>query len=140
LAPVGYLDFLCLLSNATVVLTDSGGIQEETTALRVPCLTSREATERPLTVGEGSNQIVGQTSETILAAVRDVLTRRCNFGRVPALWDGHAAKRIVEVLLSEKSKVNCRGLQQRAARRLQYAFPICASDRFPTAQLFQMRK
>ena len=102
---MGYLDFLCLLSYATVVLTDSGGIQEETTALGVPCLTLRDATERPVTITEGINQIVGQAPETILAAVRDVLTGRRNFGRVPALWDGDAAKRIVEVLLNEPSRV-----------------------------------
>ena len=105
LAPLGYLDFLCLLSYATVVLTDSGGIQEETTALRVPCLTLREATERPVTVREGTNQIVGHAPETILAAVRDVLAGRHNFGRVPTLWDGRAAKRILEVLLNEESQV-----------------------------------
>lgn len=104
-APMGYLDFLCLLSLATVVLTDSGGIQEETTALGVPCLTLREATERPVTVREGTNQIVGQDPETILAAVRGALTRRHYFGRVPALWNGHAAKRIVDVLLNGESKV-----------------------------------
>jgi UDP-N-acetylglucosamine 2-epimerase (non-hydrolysing) len=102
-APMGYLDFLCLLSYATVVLTDSGGIQEETTALRVPCLTLRKATERPVTVREGTNQIVGQAPGTILAAVGDVLAGRHNLGRLPALWDGHASKRIVDVLLSKKS-------------------------------------
>lgn len=106
LAPLGYLDFLCLLSYATVVLTDSGGVQEETTALRVPCLTLREATERPVTVREGTNQIVGHSPETILAAVRDVLTGRNNFGKEPALWDGHAAERIIEVLLNEESNIN----------------------------------
>jgi len=105
LAPLGYLDFLCLLSHAKLALTDSGGIQEETTALRVPCLTLRENTERPVTVKEGTNQIAGQTPETILAAARDVLAGRRNSGGTPALWDGHAAKRIVEVLLNEESKL-----------------------------------
>jgi UDP-N-acetylglucosamine 2-epimerase (non-hydrolysing) len=105
LRPMLYLDFLWLLSSAAVVLTDSGGIQEETTALRVPCLTLRKATERPVTVREGTNQIVGQSPRTILAAVRDVLSGRFKSGRVPALWDGRAAQRIVKVLLNEESKV-----------------------------------
>jgi UDP-N-acetylglucosamine 2-epimerase (non-hydrolysing) len=104
LAPLGYLDFLCLLSHAKFALTDSGGIQEETTALRVPCLTLRENTERPVTVTEGTNQIAGQAPETIVAAARDVLAGRRNSGGTPALWDGHAAKRIVEVLLKTTSQ------------------------------------
>ncbi len=97
--PVGYLDFLCLLSHARLVLTDSGGIQEETTALGVPCLTLRENTERPVTVSEGTNQIVGQDPARIIAAAREALAGKPKVGRVPRLWDGHAAKRIVEVLL-----------------------------------------
>jgi UDP-N-acetylglucosamine 2-epimerase (non-hydrolysing) len=99
--PIGYLDFLCLLSRARLVLTDSGGIQEETTVLGVPCLTLRENTERPVTVTEGTNQIVGQDPERIVAAAREVLAGKAKTGRVPQLWDGHAAERIVEVLLRE---------------------------------------
>jgi len=99
--PVGYLDFLCLLSKAAMVLTDSGGIQEETTALGVPCLTLRENTERPITISEGTNLLVGTEPEKIVAAAREVLSGKSKAGRVPALWDGHAAERIVEILLRE---------------------------------------
>jgi len=101
IAPVGYLDFLCLLSRARLVLTDSGGIQEETTALGVPCLTLRENTERPITVTEGTNQLVGQNPETILDAARQILRGKTKSGRIPKLWDGHAAERIVTILLRD---------------------------------------
>jgi UDP-N-acetylglucosamine 2-epimerase (non-hydrolysing) len=97
--PVGYLDFLCLLSKATLVLTDSGGIQEETTALGVPCLTLRENTERPITISQGTNQLVGTDPRKILTAAEAVLAGKAKPGRIPPLWDGHAAERIVEVLL-----------------------------------------
>lgn len=99
IAPVGYLDFLCLLSKATLVLTDSGGIQEETTALGVPCLTLRENTERPITISQGTNLLVGTQPGKIVAAAREILAGRSKAGRVPPLWDGHAAERIVEILL-----------------------------------------
>jgi UDP-N-acetylglucosamine 2-epimerase (non-hydrolysing) len=98
LDPVGYLDFLKLMASARVVLTDSGGIQEETTILQVPCLTLRENTERPITVDMGTNRIVGQDPQRILAAYRDVVEGRVTRGRVPPLWDGQAAERIVEVM------------------------------------------
>ena len=97
--PLGYLDFLCLLSNATLVLTDSGGIQEETTALGIPCLTLRENTERPVTISEGTNILVGTNRERIVSAARDVLAGKSKAGRIPPLWDGKAAERVVEVLL-----------------------------------------
>lgn len=97
--PIGYLDFLCLLSNAALVLTDSGGIQEETTALGVPCLTLRENTERPITVSEGTNVLVGTDAAKIVAAAQDILEGKGKAGRVPRLWDGHAAERIVEILM-----------------------------------------
>src|SRR6267142_2768828 len=97
--PLGYLDFLCLLSKATLVLTDSGGIQEETTALGVPCLTLRENTERPVTISEGTNLLVGTDPAKIIAAARDTLAGKGKTGRIPPLWDGQAAKRIVEILL-----------------------------------------
>ncbi len=103
IAPVGYLDFLCLMSRARLVLTDSGGIQEETTVLGVPCLTLRENTERPVTVTQGTNQIVGQDPARIVAAVGEVLRGQPKTGCVPQLWDGHAAARIVEILLRELS-------------------------------------
>jgi UDP-N-acetylglucosamine 2-epimerase (non-hydrolysing) len=97
--PLGYLDFLCLLSNATLALTDSGGIQEETTALGVPCLTLRENTERPVTVSQGTNVLVGTNPSKIVAATELILRGDGKAGRTPPLWDGHAAERIVEILL-----------------------------------------
>jgi UDP-N-acetylglucosamine 2-epimerase (non-hydrolysing) len=97
--PIGYLDFLCLLSKATVVLTDSGGIQEETTALGVPCLTLRENTERPVTISEGTNLLVGTEPCKIVAAAQDIVAGKAKAGRIPPLWDGHAAERIVDILL-----------------------------------------
>jgi UDP-N-acetylglucosamine 2-epimerase (non-hydrolysing) len=98
LEPLGYIDFLALNNSARLVLTDSGGIQEETTALGVPCLTLRENTERPATVECGSNQIVGTEGARILAAARSALNETARSSKVPPLWDGHAAARIVEVL------------------------------------------
>jgi UDP-N-acetylglucosamine 2-epimerase (non-hydrolysing) len=99
--PASYLDFLCLLSKATLVLTDSGGIQEETTALGVPCLTLRENTERPITISEGTNVLVGTDPAKILAAAKESLATGGKSGRTPRLWDGHAAERIVSILLRE---------------------------------------
>ncbi len=95
--PAGYLDFIKLMSAARVVLTDSGGIQEETTILQVPCLTLRENTERPVTVEMGISQLVGADPDRILAAYRG-LGRSSRTARVPPLWDGQAAKRIVGIL------------------------------------------
>ena len=99
ISPLGYLDFLCLLSNATLVLTDSGGIQEETTALGVPCLTLRENTERPVTISEGTNILVGIDPDKIVPAAQEILAGKSKIGRIPPLWDGKAAERIVEILL-----------------------------------------
>jgi UDP-N-acetylglucosamine 2-epimerase (non-hydrolysing) len=96
--PLGYLDFLALNDRARLVLTDSGGIQEETTALGVPCLTLRENTERPATTEYGSNQIVGTDRARIVAAACAALNGTARPSKVPPLWDGQAAKRIVEVL------------------------------------------
>ena len=81
------------------MLTDSGGIQEETTALGIPCLTLRENTERPVTVTRGTNHIVGQDFEKIEAKAREILTGNAKTGERPELWDGHAAERIVQILL-----------------------------------------
>jgi UDP-N-acetylglucosamine 2-epimerase (non-hydrolysing) len=91
--PLGYLDFLRLEAGARVVLTDSGGVQEETTVLGVPCLTLRESTERPCTVTDGTNQLVGRAPGAILAGLERALAMKPG-GRVPALWDGRAAERI----------------------------------------------
>jgi UDP-N-acetylglucosamine 2-epimerase (non-hydrolysing) len=98
LDPLGYLDFLSLSDNARLVLTDSGGIQEETTVLGVPCLTLRENTERPATVEHGSNQVVGVDSGRILSAARSILQGPAPTLRCPPLWDGKAASRIVTIL------------------------------------------
>jgi UDP-N-acetylglucosamine 2-epimerase (non-hydrolysing) len=97
--PLGYLDFLCLMDHARLVLTDSGGVQEETTILGVPCLTLRENTERPVTVVEGSNEVIGSDPERIVQTSLAALEGQGKQGRVPALWDGHAAERIVRVIL-----------------------------------------
>ncbi|MFN2549726.1 MAG: UDP-N-acetyl glucosamine 2-epimerase, partial [Myxococcales bacterium] len=97
--PLGYLDFLALTADARLVMTDSGGIQEETTALGVPCLTLRENTERPITVEVGTNQLVGTDPARVIPAAREVLAGRGKKGRIPELWDGHAAERVAEVLV-----------------------------------------
>jgi len=94
-APLGYLDFLNLMANAKVVLTDSGGIQEETSILGVPCLTLRENTERPVTVTQGTNRIVGNDPGRIVREALAVLDGKSKAGRTPELWDGRAAERIV---------------------------------------------
>ena len=96
--PLGYLDLLRLMSSARVVLTDSGGIQEETTILQVPCLTMRQNAERPITMEMGTNRVVGQDPEKIVAAYREVVTGKAS-GRTPPLWDGRASERIAQVLL-----------------------------------------
>jgi UDP-N-acetylglucosamine 2-epimerase (non-hydrolysing) len=96
--PLGYLEFLNLMANARLVLTDSGGIQEETTILGVPCLTLRENTERPVTVTQGTNTVVGSDPQRIVAEALAILDGKGKTGRVPELWDGRAAERIVSVL------------------------------------------
>jgi UDP-N-acetylglucosamine 2-epimerase (non-hydrolysing) len=96
--PVGYLDFLKLMAHARLLLTDSGGIQEETAILKVPCLTLRDNTERPVTVEVGGNQLVGNDPDRILAAYRRVAEGRAGSGTTPPLWDGRAAGRIVSIL------------------------------------------
>jgi UDP-N-acetylglucosamine 2-epimerase (non-hydrolysing) len=96
--PLSYLRFLHLQSLATFVITDSGGIQEETTALGVPCLTVRENTERPITVTEGTNTLVGLNPDRLREEAHQILGGKGKQGRVPALWDGQAAQRIVGIL------------------------------------------
>ncbi len=94
LPPQGYLEMLGLMSGATLVLTDSGGMQEETTALGVPCLTLRENTERPITIEQGTNTLVGRDRAAIERCVDEILAGRGKRGRVPELWDGRASERI----------------------------------------------
>ncbi len=96
--PLGYLEFLSVMSQACVVLTDSGGIQEETTVLGIPCLTLRENTERPVTITCGTNHLVGMARENILAGFAKVMSHNGATPRIPPLWDGHAAERIVQIL------------------------------------------
>lgn len=98
--PAGYLDFIALQAEARLVLTDSGGVQEETTMLGVPCLTLRENTERPITVTDGSNRVVGTDPDMIVAAAAEALAFDGEYSR-PELWDGAAAERIIDVLLAE---------------------------------------
>ncbi len=98
LDPLGYLDFMKLLHNAKLVLTDSGGIQEETTYLGIPCITMRENTERPITVEVGTNVLVGTDTQRIIAEAEKVLDGKAKNGQIPELWDGHAAERIVKIL------------------------------------------
>lgn len=107
--PLGYLDFVCLMKHAAIVITDSGGIQEETTCLGVPCVTVRENTERPVTVEQGTNVLAGTTKERIRETIRQQRQRKGSTA-TPENWDGHAAKRIVEVLIREytdKSPQRC---------------------------------
>jgi UDP-N-acetylglucosamine 2-epimerase (non-hydrolysing) len=96
--PLPYLDFVCLMAHARCVLTDSGGIQEETTALGVPCLTLRCNTERPVTLTSGTNRLVGTDPERILQGIQDVLAGNWPPGQRPPLWDGRAAVRIGDVI------------------------------------------
>jgi UDP-N-acetylglucosamine 2-epimerase (non-hydrolysing) len=97
--PAGYLDFIALQASARLVLTDSGGVQEETTVLGIPCLTLRDNTERPITLAEGTNQLVGRDPKRIVAAARGVFEAPPP-RRSPALWDGHAGERIAAVLVA----------------------------------------
>lgn len=102
LEPQGYLQFLQLMDNARLIVTDSGGIQEETTYLQVPCLTFRDTTERPITVELGTNILMADLNpDTVMVEVNNILEGRAKTGVVPPLWDGHAAERIREILLAE---------------------------------------
>jgi UDP-N-acetylglucosamine 2-epimerase (non-hydrolysing) len=103
--PAGYLDFLNLMSNSKFVMTDSGGIQEETTVLGIPCLTLREETERPITVTEGWNVVVGLSEKKILDSVGIILKDYCKKGKIPEKWDGKAAERIVKILQKVKNEI-----------------------------------
>lgn len=103
LPPLGYKESLYLWKDAALVLTDSGGLQEETTALGVPCFTIRENTERPITIEEGTNTLVGTKKDGITRAFRDFINGSKKKGRIPNLWDGHAADRIVNIILEKLS-------------------------------------
>ena len=101
--PVSYLDFIALESSAAIVLTDSGGVQEETTVLGVPCLTLRENTERPITVTDGTNRVVGTNPARILDEARRILTSGVEL-RKPALWDGRASRRVADAIVAGVSR------------------------------------
>src|SRR5262249_9497779 len=101
--PLGYLDFLKLMAHARLVLTDSGGIQEETTVLGVPCLTLRTSTERPATISEGTNTLVGLAPDRIVAEGQKALAQPLGQVRRPELWDGKAAARIVNILTRQRT-------------------------------------
>lgn len=97
--PLGYLDFLALTANAKLVLTDSGGLQEETTVLGIPCLTIRANTERPVTVSVGTNIVVGSDQKAIRHNIEEILAGRAKVGTIPDLWDGRASERAARVLM-----------------------------------------
>ena len=98
LPPVGYLDFLAMTSQAKLIVTDSGGLQEESTALGIPCLTARANTERPITVEQGTNILVGRDLERLRREVERILQGHRKVARLPPLWDGHAAERIATIV------------------------------------------
>lgn len=104
--PAGYLDFVALMASAKLVLTDSGGLQEETTALGIPCITLRENTERPITVTEGTNIVVGNETSTIISTAFEILENGGKVGQIPDLWDGNTAARISDVLISHIKNSN----------------------------------
>jgi UDP-N-acetylglucosamine 2-epimerase (non-hydrolysing) len=109
-----YMEFLNLWKDAKIVLTDSGGIREETTALGIPCLTLRENTERPITVTEGTNVIVGTDPMRIMTEVNRVLIGNGKTGRGPELWDGRAATRIIDVLTEHPPAEGCGAISSTA--------------------------
>ena len=101
--PLGYLDFLHLMANSKFVLTDSGGIQEETTVLGIPCITLRQNTERPVTVEQGTNLLVSTDKEKVMSKAMEAIENKIKLkNRIPELWDGKAAERIVKILLNKR--------------------------------------
>ncbi len=98
--PLGYLDFLSLIRNAKLIVTDSGGIQEESTYLGIQCITVRNSTERPVTIEIGTNQLAGENIEDAIKLTQNVLAGNVKLGRIPELWDGRAAERIVKIILN----------------------------------------
>ena len=97
--PLGYVDFLHLIENSDLIITDSGGIQEETTYLGIQCITVRDSTERPVTVDEGTNQLIGTDIQKVEIAAMEVINGKAKPGKVPDLWDGKSSDRIVEILV-----------------------------------------
>lgn len=104
--PFGYLDFLKLISQSKFVLTDSGGIQEETTFLKIPCLTLRENTERPVTIRKGTNTLCGLDEKLIIRKIREIENNKYKKGKNPLLWDGKSSRRIAKVLISKLKDEN----------------------------------
>ncbi len=104
LGPAGYLDFLALSSQSKVIVTDSGGLQEESTVLGIPCLTARPNTERPITVTEGTSTLVGNNADMLRSGLAAVLDGTYKTGKCPKLWDGHAAERIAKVVAERAEK------------------------------------
>lgn len=102
IGPAGYLDFLCLTSNSKFIVTDSGGLQEESTALGIPCLTMRPSTERPVTTKEGTSTLIGSDADMLRILLNQVIQGDYKSGNCPSLWDGKAAERIAEILANER--------------------------------------
>ena len=96
--PLSYMEFLNLWKDAKLALTDSGGLQEETTALGIPCLTIRENTERPITVSQGTNELMGTSKEKILESFKRIMSNDWKTGQCPEFWDGNASERIIKVI------------------------------------------
>ncbi|GAB3985952.1 UDP-N-acetylglucosamine 2-epimerase (non-hydrolyzing) [Actinoallomurus acanthiterrae] len=126
--PAGYLDFIALQASARIVLTDSGGVQEETTALGVPCLTLRDNTERPITIEQGTNRLVGRDPRRIAAAVAEVIRERPP-RRVPDLWDGRAGERVADVLMAGDERLRPTSLPRRTVPWQGDGEPATVGDR-----------
>ena len=115
--PFGYLEFLNLMAHAKVVLTDSGGIQEETTVLGIPCITLRDTTERPITLTQGTNVLVKNEPEKIISEAAKILEGKTYNGTFPPFWDGHTAERIVRILVTKSAK----GMSRKKSHKKIYA-------------------
>lgn len=127
--PLGYLDFLKMESEALMVLTDSGGIQEETTILNVPCLTLRKSTERPITITEGTNILIGPYPDKIIAEAGKIISGDVKIGQIPKYWDGKAAERIVDIFL--KIRLDILSLHSRQAESVKQSARLSPAVIFP---------